>query len=613
MNRCAFLSDISTWFLVLPDTPDEAVEKIVAKARPHALQVISHPSDRPWLLGRWPEGALTVGGAGDARVAVLGEHAVTTAEATRAAETVLTTGSPDVLDRFAAAWPGSFHLLARSADASLRVQGGVVGVRRVFHARAGSTAVACDRADVLAELLGTHLDEERLALQLLAMGLTYPLNTVPPWRGVDTVPVGHQLTVGPDGPARTRRWWTPPEPDVPLHEGAARFAAALTTAVDVRTRGRSFVTCDLGGLDSTAVCCAAVAGGAKVVAYTVALHDPLADDTVWARRTVEALGVVEHHVLEADHVPLTFEGLDTVDELLDAPSAMAVDHSRRMSVVRAAAERGSGLHLTGIGGDELLSGGAARLHHMVRTRPRTALRHLRGYRAKYRWSRRRMVGQLVDRRSYSTWLKQVATDLGEPPSSADVPVLQWAEPARMPHWTTPEAVAAVRRQILAAAPVTEALAPDHGAHRELATMEAISRFVRHMGQLAGPWGIVCSAPYYDTQVVEAALAIRPWERITPWRYKPLIVEAMRGIVPEVSRARATKANASLEEEVGLREHRVRLLALCEDSRLERLGLIDTAVLRDWCRRPLDVETESALLHTTVACELWLRAREARNL
>ncbi|GGU87052.1 hypothetical protein GCM10010211_61490 [Streptomyces albospinus] len=613
MNRFTFLSEISTWFLVLPDTPDKAVEAIVAKARPHALQSIPHPSDRPWLLGRWPQDTLTVGGVGDANVAVLGEHAVTAVEATRAATAVRTTGSLDVLDRFAAAWPGSFHLLARSADASLRLQGGVVGVRRVFHGRAGSTAVACDRADVLAELLGASLDEDRLALQLLAMGLPYPLHTVPVWRGVDTVPVGHQLTIGPNGQARTKGWWTPPAPDIPLREGAARFAEALTTAVDVRTRGRSLVSCDLGGLDSTAICCAAVAGGAKVVAYTADSRDPLADDTLWARRTVEALGVVEHHVIDADCVPLTFDGLDAFDELLDAPSEMAVDHKRRMSVVRAARECGSGLHLTGIGGDELLSGCVARLHQLVRTHPRIAIRHLRGYRAKYRWSRRRLAGQLVDRRSYPAWMKRVAADLAKPPSPANTPVLQWAEPPRLPHWTTPEAVASVRRQFLAAAPVAEALAPDHGTHRELVAMEALSRFVRHMGQLAGPWGIVCSAPYYDTQVVEAALAVRPWERITPWRYKPLIVEATRGIVPEVSRTRATKANASLEEEAGLREHRARLLALCEDSRLARLGLIDTVALRDWCMRPLDVETESALLHTTVACELWLRSREARHL
>jgi asparagine synthase (glutamine-hydrolysing) len=97
--------------------------------------------------------------------------------------------------------------------------------------------------------------------------------------------------------------------------------------------------------------------------------------------------------------------------------------------------------------------------------------------------------------------------------------------------------------------------------------------------------------------------------VTPWRYKPLIEEAMRGIVPEAARRRTTKAHAAFEEETGLRRHRASLLALWEDSRLHELGLVDVAALRDWCLRPLAADLESALLHPTVGCEVWLRARE----
>ncbi|MFF4225536.1 lasso peptide isopeptide bond-forming cyclase [Streptomyces sp. L500] len=612
MDRSSSLSALPSWFLVLPDTAGEAVTEIAARARPHAVQSVPHPSGRPWLLGRWDPEAFALGEAGDARVAVLGEHTVSAAEAARAAGAVRTAGTLDALGRFAAAWPGSFHLLARDPAGRVRIRGGVVGVRRVFHARTGPDAVAADRADVLADLLDAGLDEDRLAVQLLAMGLLHPLNSRPVWHGIEALPGSHHLTLDPGGPARTERWWAPPEPDVPLAEGAARLAAALGAAVDVRTRGRSLVTCDLGGLDSTAVCCLAARGDAKIVAYTAALRDPLGDDTHWARRTVDALGTVEHHEIPAGQVPLTFDGLGTFDQLLDAPSLMTVDHSRRMSIVRLAAERGSTLHLTGIGGDEVLSGASARLHALARTHPRVALRHLRGYRAKYRWPRGLVLRQLLDRRSYRSWLARVAADLTEPPAPSNAPVLDWSERPRMPHWATPEAVASVRRQILAAARTAAPLARDHGAHRELATMECISRFARHVGQLAGPLGVVCSAPYYDDRVVEAGLSVRPQERITPWRYKPLIVEATRGVVPEVSRTRATKANASLEEETGLREHRARLLDLCEDSRLARLGLIDAGALRDWCLRPLEVEVESSLLHTTVACEVWLRSRESTS-
>jgi asparagine synthase (glutamine-hydrolysing) len=118
--------------------------------------------------------------------------------------------------------------------------------------------------------------------------------------------------------------------------------------------------------------------------------------------------------------------------------------------------------------------------------------------------------------------------------------------------------------------------------------------------------VTLAAPYYDDRVIEAGLAVRPQERITPWRYKPLIVEAMRGIVPDQSRSRQTKANGSCDADPGLRRHRAELLALWEDSRLHRLGLIDATVLRETCTRPLPPELQFGGLDQTVACEAWLR-------
>ena len=110
-------------------------------------------------------------------------------------------------------------------------------------------------------------------------------------------------------------------------------------------------------------------------------------------------------------------------------------------------------------------------------------------------------------------------------------------------------------------------------------------------------------------MIEAGLAVRPQERITPWRYKPLILEAMRGVVPDESLARQTKANGSGDSDPGLRRHREELLALWEDSRLGRLGLADATALRELCTGPLPPEWELGGLDQTVACELWLRSLE----
>ena len=132
---------------------------------------------------------------------------------------------------------------------------------------------------------------------------------------------------------------------------------------------------------------------------------------------------------------------------------------------------------------------------------------------------------------------------------------------------------------------------------------------RQLGQAAGRLGVELAAPYYDDRVVEAGLAVRAADRVTPWAYKPLIVAAMRGIVPAGSLTRQTKANGSADVEPGLRRHRAELLALWEDSRLGALGLVDAAAVRAACRGPLPPELQFGVLDQLVACEVWLRSLE----
>jgi asparagine synthase (glutamine-hydrolysing) len=598
----------ASWFLVLPDT--DAVAGLAARAGSGAVQEIRHASGRPWLLGRWPARGMTTAVCGRTRLCVLGQHAVTEREAERAAGG----GSPEAAERLARTWPGSHHLLA-SFDGDVLVRGTVSGVRSLFVAPAHGAHgayVAGDRADVLADLAGAEPDEGRLAVQLLSPGILHPLTAQTVWRGVDVVPGDHRLRLDRDGHVRTSRHWSPPPAELSLAEGARLVRDRLADAVAVRVADGAPVSADLGGVDSTAVVCTAVRSGAEVVAYTAAIHDVLGDDVTYARRTAEALhppNALEHHVVPATAVPLTFDGVHELEDDLDTPSMYSVNRHRRMYIIERAAERGSSLHLSGMGGDELFAGAGAHVHGLLRRHPRTGWRHARGFVSRHRWSRRTAVRQLLDGRSYGAWLHQVARDLTLPQPPMSVPLFEWGTPPRLPPWATGRAVEAVRDLIRAQAPEAQALGDGHGVHRELATIRALARFARHVQQMSEPLGVTFASPYYDDLLIEAALAVRPEERVTPWRYKPLMEEAMRGVVPDVSRLRTTKAHAAFEEETGLRRHRSSLLALWDDARLRRLGLIDVETLRDWCRRPLAADLESALLHATVGCEVWLRSRE----
>jgi asparagine synthase (glutamine-hydrolysing) len=598
---------VTSWFVVLPD--DQAASVVATALRGYAAQQLNHVSGRPWLLGCWADGTLTSGQGADTKIAVIGQHALTSDDLARAAGRIRTIAD---LDRLAATLVGSSHLVA-SVAGRVRIQGTVTGVRRVFHATVDGARVAADRADVLAGLLDAGLDEQRLALHLFQPHILYPLAGQPVWQRVEELPTDHYLLVDREGQHRSIRWWTPPDPVVPMAEGAPALREAMSAAVAARVQGRQVVSSDLGGLDSTAICSLAARGAGKVIAYTAASPDPLADDVAWAHRTVAGLGNVEHHIIPAEEMPLVYHGLLAMEDRLDEPCNATVDRDRWLTIAGRAAACGSQLHLTGFGGDELLYGSLAHLHSMLRTSPRIALRHLRGFAAKYRWPRKEMLRQLSSTSSYPEWLGRVAGTLTAPLPPLNVPLLDWGFTPRMPPWATAAAVEGVRDLIRAEVSTTQPLAKGRGQHRELEGMRYLSRMTRQFDQMAGRIGITLAAPYYDDRVIEAGLAVRPEERITPWRYKPLIVEAMRGIVPDESRTRQTKANGSCDAEPGLRRHRAELLTLWEDSRLAQLGLIDATELRETCTRPLPPELQFGGLDQTVACEVWLRSLERAPL
>jgi asparagine synthase (glutamine-hydrolysing) len=599
------LDNTPSWFVVLPDCP--AAGPVASALRSKATSRAPHPSGRDWLLGYWAEDEIAIATCGTNAIAVLGEHLLSATSLDRAAAHLR---SPAELDGPARSWAGSFHLIA-SVDGRVRVQGPISGFRRVVHATVNGVTVAASRADVLADLTGAALDEARVAVTLLEPSAPHPLGGEPLWAGVAAVPTGHYLTIDRTGAHRPMRWWTAPEPNVPMTTGAAAFRDTLSEAVEVRTRGRELVTTDLGGWDTTSLCCLAARGPAQVAAYTWQPLDPAADDAYWAAKTVAALGTVEHHIVPSERTPFAFSGVgEQEDVTLDEPCAITLDR-RWLVIADRAAERGSRLHLTGFGGDQVLGGSPAHLHSLLRKEPRTALRNLRGYAALNRWPYRTVLRQLLDNRPYRDWLLQFGAELTAAPVSSLGPSFYWAKPMPLPPWITPDAVAAVRDLIRRAAPTVEPLGHGHGQHQELADLGGIARMVRNLAALARQRGITVTAPYFDDRVIEAGLAVRSQDRVSPWRFKPLAAAAMRGIVPDETLTRQTKAIGSHEVEVGFRENRADILALCENSRLGQLGLIDEAALLEVCSRPLPTAMEFGALYPTLVCEIWLRALTRR--
>ncbi|MEU7229805.1 asparagine synthase-related protein [Streptomyces chrestomyceticus] len=595
------------WFAVLPD--GESGPAAANVLRPGATEVVSHHSGRPWLVGSWSAGQLVTAAVGTARLAVIGRCPVTVDALTDRLRRVRDiTGAESALAGLA----GSFHAVL-SAGGRVRVRGSASAVRRVFHARVGGATVAASRADVLASACCAPVDERQLALRLLASPPPYPLaDGGCLWRGVHAVPDGHGLLLEADGRATVRRWWTPPVPELPLAQGADAVRRALTAAVDSCTAERKTVSSDLsGGMDSTSLCFLAARGPARLVTFRWESVDPANDDAAWAARATARLPGAEHVLPGRAGAPLWFSGMDSLDGAGDEPGVWVRDSAKLTTLAGLMTARGSALHLSGGGGDELFAALPPYLHDVLRSDPRSVPGRVRRQRAARPQPLLRLLRGLADRSTFSRWLTawadHLVPDPAKPPPARFMSGTAWGTFSAMPPWATPAAVGAVRSVLReAAADAPEALAAQRGQHAALAGVQMCGRAFRQVDQAATGLGLPYAAPFLDDSVIEAALSVRVADRGAPDRYKPVLATAMRGVVPDDLLARSTKGEYTADFYFALRRNRAALAELFNESRLARAGLLDTAALAAGLARPHLPPDVMRALDNTLACEVWLR-------
>ncbi|MGW1072463.1 asparagine synthase-related protein [Streptomyces sp. NPDC002537] len=591
------------WFVVLPDGP--AALAAVCLLRPRADRIVAHGSGRPWLLGHWPDGRVTVARTGRARVAVIGRCPVTAVEL---AALVSHVDDLAQVEGIAEALAGSFHLIA-SVGGRVRVRGSASGVRRVFSAPVGEATVASGRCDVLATAIHASVDERVLVTRLLPAGAVHPVEGRSIWHGVMAVPPDHCLVIEPDGRAAVRRWWTAPDPVVPLAEAAGALRVALAAAVDSCTAGGGTVSADLsGGLDSTSLCFLAARGPARLVTTHRQGADPVNSDAVWAERVRAELPDAEHHSVGQDGAPLWFAGAGGPHPALEEPGAWVRDAARLADLARRMGAAGSRLHLAGHGGDELFSVTPRYLHDLARDHPFKAPAHVRTHRLRMRQPLRPLLRALADRSTYAEWLALAAEEMDASPVTFTAPTMAWGPPLRMPPWATQDAVRSARGLLREAVADTPGpLAPHRAQHDAVQYARTAGVTVRRLDQATTRAGLPLAAPCLDDPVLAAALSARLHERAGPTAYKPLLTAAMREIVPATLLTRTSKGDYSTDFYIALHRHRAELLELFDGSLLAGMGLIDTAVLRDALLIPHPTPHIVTHLSQTLACETWLHS------
>lgn len=574
--------------------------------------ILALSQGRVWTVGHTAgEDWAVTPGQGDSRLVTAGCCLATAAER----QAAVAAGRRGDLEP-ALSLPGS-HLtvLSTGENGTVWVFGDGAGVVPLYWLEHDGGVWWATAATPLAALTGAAPDLAWLLGDLTLAGVDFRLATAP-FTGVRRVPPGSALVlrghraVPAVVPLPARR-------ALSFAEGARRLRQTFTTAVARRVRAQERVTSDLsGGVDSSSITCLAVRERPVLaVTYTDARTER-DDDLRYARRVAAEVSGITHRVIDSRDARVAhFDGLEDPQALpaTDLPSLSLGVLSVLAARLAPVADHGSGAHLTGRGGDNVL--GTSSSH---RVDAFLAGRRLKGIRGASDFARacriapwrawRQLAATAAS--SYPRALEHLARRIAEPFPAAWRPApaeaLAWCSATAAARWLTPAGRRAVADLVASRVPGAAAHTAPAALHDRLelewmgaehATFDAIAR---------QRWGIAIHAPFLDTAVVEACMAIPSFERVRPGVYKPLARLALSRLVPDWLLTRQTKTLFTTSVFDGLAANAPTLRRILADSHLAAAGLIDAR------RAAADLESgiagapaPLADLHTLIVTELWL--------
>ncbi|MGI5505720.1 asparagine synthase-related protein [Lentzea sp. CA-135723] len=461
--------------------------------------------------------------------------------------------------------------------------------------------------------LGTELDRVYLATRLACLdgaGLFENRSFV---EGVRRVRPGHALEIRDGVPAERPHAPLRVDPSLTTADAARMLRDALVAAVRARAGSARRLTADFsGGLDSTSLAYLALDDVGELPVFTHYHRDsPITDDLDRVRSYVasERRFAPVEIALPDDSLP--YQDLVSLGEE-PHPASIACGPARFRFA--AAAGLGAGVHLMGDGGDAVLWAPGAYFIDLARRGDLTTL-----WRHCFAWARLRHRSPLtVFRRAVvmaglgrRRALLRLADTLergrpaGDPAWEVsviarwDVPQVDWLAPSAR------ESLAAQARSV--AAQESDVDAGESVVLSQLRSHGLTQRVHREVGELAG---IDVHAPFLDTAVVRAAIAVPAFRRADPAVAKPLLRKALDGLVPDRVLARETKGDYTREAYAGLRRAAPVLRKYLNDSAAAELELIDPVPVRAALEDAVNGRRVPwGALNQVLAVEVWLRERE----
>jgi asparagine synthase (glutamine-hydrolysing) len=476
-----------------------------------------------------------------------------------------------------------------------------LGLKPLFFAQLASGLLAfASQAQQLLRLADCPRKLDRVAAGEYLAGLPQgPRRSF--FQGIERLPPGHRLTADAAG-WRTERWWRPPVATDVASASRAECAAHLRTLFEravadrLRTSGTAVGVALSGGLDSGSIAAAArartAAGGPAVLGSTFVFDQLHECDE---RHQVEALAgeigleviwiPAERHLLLSD--------AETSPPELESPFVgWQACHRQALDRLK---ERGGNVLLTGHGGDDLLRGSALVYFDRLCRGDFGAIRDVfhagdggRG-RATYRY----LVRPLLQ------WFESRVRWVGRARGS---PLPDWLSPELIRQTGLHERIATLERP---GRPGRMAAAEIRRVALDAAGFERIAHWHERHGQSAG---VSVRHPFLDRRLFEYVLSLPPDRLFDPKWSKPLLREAVAGLVPDVVRLRRDKPGFDRFLRFSLDREKGRIEEILRSPWIAKWGLVDANRLRTaWTAlRSGEFRAAPRTFWFALTLEVWLR-------
>lgn len=488
-----------------------------------------------------------------------------------------------------------------------------MGIKALHYARTGDLlCLASEARQVLQHpAVPCRLDEAGVADYLLD-GTGDPGRTL--FLGVRRLLPGHRLVATGGGERIERYWSLDPEARTVYRRDedyAAHFLDLFRRAVEDRlpsapgTAGSAGILMS-GGLDSGSVAAIAASSrrcrpGSRGLFAVSFLFERLreCDEREFIQAAADELGL-ERETILAERFPVL--GPETCRPSLESPS-LAWDRCLQ-EALRRTRSRGARVLLTGHGGDDLMLGShLAYADRLRRGDLRAILEIAQQAAAQGRGRSRTLYSYFVQPLLPHRAAHALRRLLGRAPGPA------------LPGWF--DAGFARRNGLAARAQgpprprrLAEAARDALYAHFRQTPWDRVAHWYDHH---AAAIGVEVRHPFLDRRLVEFILSIPPQQLFRAGLSKPLLRQAMAGILPEAVRTRRdkTQLGAFLNLSVG-REVRAWIESLLAAPLAAELGIFDAGPLRAAWRRSQEGELGEleGLLWYSISLEIWLREHGA---